>query len=70
MYGSTPEAMLFGTARKLATTPKRWEVEHKERFINATTSHKYLGVQLDSTVTMQEHFTSTYRKVSSRLTFL
>ena len=33
-------------------------------------SYKRLGVQMDSTITMQEHFNSTYKKASSRLTLL
>ena len=64
------EAMLFGTAKRLATAPKSWEVKYKEKIINATTSYKYLGVKLDSTMTMLEYFISAYKKALSRLTLL
>ena len=62
--------MLFGTAKRLATAPKSLELKYKVKIINATTSYKYLGVKLESTMTMQEHFNSTYKKASSRLTLL
>ena len=64
------EAMLFGTAKRYATTAKSFEVKYKEKPINVTTSYKYLGVKLDPTMTMQEHFNSTYKRASSRLSLL
>ena len=64
------EAMLFGTAKRLATTGKSLKVKYKEKSINVTTSYKYLGVKLDPTMTMQEHFNSTYKRASSRLSLL
>ena len=62
--------MLFGTAKRLATTAKSLEVKYKEKSINFTTSYKYLVVKLDPTMTMQEHFNSTYKRASSRLSLL
>ena len=45
------EAMLFGTAKRLATIAESFEVKYKEKSINVTTSYKYLGVKLDPTMT-------------------
>ena len=56
--------MLFGTAKRLATTAKSLEVKYKKKSINGTTSYKYLGVKLDPTMTMQEHFNSTYKRAT------
>ena len=62
--------MLFGTAKRLATIAKSLEVKYKEKSINVVTFYKYLGVKLDPTMTMQEHFNSTYKRASSRLSLL
>ena len=62
--------MLFGTAKRMAASPKSLEVKYQDNIINATTSYKYLGVKLDSTMTMQEHFNSRCEKASSQLTLL
>ena len=62
--------MLFGTEKRLATAPKSLEVEYKDNVINATTSYKYLGIKLVTTITMQEHFNATYKKASSQLAFV
>ena len=56
------EAVLFGTAQRLATALKSLEVKYQDNIINATTSYKYLSLKLDSTMTMQENFNSTYKK--------
>ena len=58
------EAMLFGTAKRLATAPKSLKVKLQNNILNATTSYKYLGVKLNSRMTMQDHFNSTYKKAS------
>ena len=64
------ETMLFGTAKRLATAPKSLDVKYQDNIINATTSYKCLGVKLNSTVAMQEHFNSTCNKAPSRLALL
>ena len=67
----TPQtAMPFGTAKRLVTIAKSLEVKYKEKSINVATSYKYLGVKLDPTMTMQEHFNFTYKRASSRLSLL
>ena len=43
-------------ATKPLETPKSLEVKYKEKIINATMSDMYLGVKVDSTMTIQEHF--------------
>ena len=64
------EAMVFGTGKKLSTTPTVLEVKYKDNIINVTTSYKYLGVKLDQTLSLNEHFESSYKKASSRLFLL
>ena len=51
----------FGKGKIEAITEKL-EVSYREIVINARSSYKYLGVQIDSTIVMQEHFTTIYTK--------
>ena len=39
------EVMLFGTAKRMATSPKSLEVKYQDNILYATTSYKYLGVK-------------------------
>ena len=64
------EAMVFGTGKKLSMIADTLEIKYNEHIINVTTSYKYLGVKLDRTLTLNDHFDSTYKKSASRLFLL
>ena len=50
------EAMLFGSSKCLSTVKKSLEVKFNNETIKVTTSYKYLGVELDPTLTLNQHF--------------
>lgn len=63
------ETMIFGTpARIKKAAPLNVIVNGSS--LNQTTSYKYLGVNLDSTITLNEDFNSKQKKLSSRLRLL
>ena len=63
------ESMIFGTSiRVKKATPLNIQV--KGISINQTSSYKYLGTHLDSTLAMNGNFSSKYKKLSSRLRLL
>ena len=63
------ESMIFGTSiRVKKATPLNIQV--KGISINQTSSYKYLGTHLDSTLAMNGNFNSKYKKLSSRLRLL
>lgn len=64
------EAMVFGTSQKLATLSATLNVKYQDYSINVTNTYKYLGVILDQTLSLNEHFESSYKKASSRLFLL
>jgi hypothetical protein len=41
-----------------------------DRLINLTNKYKYLGVLVDQTANLNEHFCSVFKKVSGRLRLL
>ena len=49
------ESMLFGTAKKLSKH-RNLELSYKNTKINFTKSYKYLGVNLDPTLSLCDHF--------------
>ena len=59
------EALLFGTSKKVAKESAGFEVNVNGREIRRTTSYKYLGVQIDSTLNMSTYFDKCYKNVSS-----
>ena len=61
------EVMLFGTKKRLNQQEREIEINYQLQPINTTNSYKYLGVQLDPSLNMQEHFNSICRKASSRI---
>jgi len=62
------ECMLFGTRQRL--NGKELNIEHKNKIISKTERYKYLGVHLDSSVTLDEHLKRTFKKVCGRLYLL
>ena len=56
------EVMLFGTKKRLNQQERETEINYQSQHINNTNYYKYLGVQLDPSLNMQEHFNSICRK--------
>ena len=64
------EVMLFGTNKHLNQHEREIEINYQSQPINTTNNYKYLGVQLDPSLNMQEHFNSICRKTSSHIRLL
>ena len=64
------EVMLLGTKKRLNQQEREIDINYQSQPINTTNNCKYLGVQLDPSLNMQEHFNSIYRKASSRIRLL
>ena len=64
------EAMLFGSSKRLSTVKKSLEVKFNNETIKVTTSYKYLGVELDPALTLNQHFNNSYKKSTGRLHLL
>ena len=64
------EVMLFGAKKRLNQQEREIEINYQSQPINTTNSYKYLGVKLDPSLNMQEHFNSICRKASSRMRLL
>ena len=62
--------MVFGTKARLNKEQNPIKIEYDWITVNVTTSYKYLGVHLDQSLTLDEHFKSTCKKVSTRLRLL
>ena len=62
--------MLFGTAVRLSKQNRDLEVLYNERKLKATKTYKYLGVEIDTSLNLNNHFRLTYKKCSSRLRLL
>ena len=61
--------MLFGTSKKLANCDEL-NICHNGVKINNTTRYKYVGINVDNCVSLKDHFESTYKKMSGRLSLL
>ena len=64
------EMMLFGTKKRLNQQEREIEINYQSQPINTRNNYKYLGVQLDPSLNMQEHFNSICRKTSSHIRLL
>ena len=64
------ESMLFGTSKCLSSITKTLEIKYEQNYINVTTSYKYLGIEIDATLSMSKHFDRSYKKASGRLFLL
>ena len=62
--------MLFGTKKRLNQQEREIEINYQSQPINTTNGYKYLGIQLDPSLNMQEHFNGICRKASSRIRLL
>jgi hypothetical protein len=68
MIKGKAECMLFGTKPRIKE--KELHVEYKGNTVSNTSSFKYLGVQLDQSVTLHGHLDVVYKKVCGRLYLL
>ena len=65
------ETMVFGTAKKLNKIDNHpLEIKHKDKVINHTSTYKYLGLNLTSTLSMNEQLRSSLKKASTRINLL
>ena len=64
------EALLFGTSQKVSKDHDNLIVHCNDLRIANTTSYKYLGVTIDSSLNLNSFFQQCYKKVSSRLRLL
>ena len=62
--------MLFGTKKCLNQQERENEINYRLQPISITNNDKYLGVQLDPSLNMQQHFNSICGKASSRICLL
>ena len=63
------ETMIFGTSIRVKKAAPL-NIQIKGTSINQTSSYKYLGTHLDSTMALNGNFNSKYKKLSSRLRLL
>ena len=64
------EAMTFGTSKRLSLQPDTLNVTFGYQTVQYTTSYKYLGVVIDSTLNLNTHNDMMYRKSTGRLKIL
>ena len=64
------ESIVFGTHRKLNMTAKSINIYYNGHKISSATHYKYLGIQLDQTLTLADHFNAVYKKASNKLYLL
>ena len=63
--------MIFGTSIRLSRiNNKSIKICHRRVPINHTKSYKYLGILINSTLNMSNHFTAALKKGSSRINLL
>ena len=62
--------MVFGTQKRLAKTDLNLNIEFQSTKVNTTCSYNYLGVKVDPSLNLNEHFPSVYKTASSRLRLL
>ena len=61
------EALLFGTAQRIRKCTEPLSILHEDGLINITCTYKYLGAQLDSSLTFSSDFDDKCKKASGRL---
>ena len=64
------EFMVFGTRNRLNRQHHDIDVKYQSQSINTTKTYKYLGVQLDPSLNMDQHFNNVCKKVSTRIRLL
>ena len=61
---------MFWTQKRLAKTNLNLNIEFQSTKVNITCSYNYLGVKVDPSLNLNEHFQSVYKIASSRLRLL
>ena len=61
------EVLVFGTPQRLKRQSGEICVRYKGTKINTTTSYRYLGVEIDSTLNLNTNFELCYKQASGRL---
>ena len=65
------ECMIFGTAKRLnALNGRQLALTVNGTLINTTSSYKYLGVKLDSSLNLESHFDKMYKRAAGRFNLL
>ena len=64
------ELLLSSTSQRIPKTNKNFEVKFNNQYISETKSYKYLGVEVDHTLSLNSYFEKTYKKMTSRLRLL
>jgi hypothetical protein len=65
------ECMLFGTGRNLSKNKEHeLNIMYNNTVVNYTTSYTYLGVLLDQTLNLADHFNKIYKRSHGRLKLL
>ena len=64
------EVLVFGTAQRLKRQSEEICIRYKGTKINAATSYRYLGVEVDSTLNLNTNFELCYKRASGRLRLL
>ena len=64
------ECMLFGTSKRLYKVSRELDIYYRDTRVNVTTEYKYLGNVLDSSLSFNKNFESSYRKASGRIGLL
>ena len=63
------EVLVFGTVQRLKRQSEEICIQYKGTKINATTSYRYLGVEIDSTLNLNTNFELCYKRASGRLRY-
>ena len=64
------ESMIFGTQKRLGMVSRNLNLVYNGTQISSTTEYKYLGVSLDQSLTLSNHFNKIYKSASNKLYFL
>ena len=64
------EAMIFGTTKRLAMLNINLKVKYQHHTVNVITSYRYLGVDIDPSLTFNGNFMTSYKKATGRLHLL
>ena len=62
--------MVFGTKLRLSKINSNINVEYQSTKVNRTHSYKYLGVKVDPSLNLSDHFQCVYKTASFRLRLL
>ena len=64
------EAMVFGTATRLAILNRGMKVKYQHHTVNVTTSYRYLGVDINPSLTFNDYFMTSCKKTTGLLLML